>query len=196
MGSLAHALESTLAVVERVEPPEELWVHEHVAVGRSSIEGEGLFASRELPADTVVLRLTGRLVTSVELTALIADSDADPDALYVDTFTVYEDAHLVLPPGTIAHSGNHSCDPSLWLAGPYEIATRRDVAAGDELTIDYATISGADGLHMTCACASPQCRGEITSDDWRRPELQTRYRGHWAPALEDRIRREWRDDSS
>jgi hypothetical protein len=175
--------------MERVEPPDDLWAHEHVAVGRSSIEGDGLFATRELPAGTVVLRLAGRLVSTAELAALIAEADADPDAAYVDTFTVYEDAHLVLPPGTVAHYGNHRCDPSLWLVGPYEIATRRDVAAGEELTIDYGTISGADGLQMTCTCASPLCRGEITSDDWRRPELQTRYRGHWAPALEDRIRR-------
>jgi hypothetical protein len=181
--------------VERVEPPDEVWVHEHISAGRSRIEGDGLFASRDLPAGTVVLRLAGRLVTSADLAALIAESDADPVAPYVDTFTVYEDAHLVLPPGTIAHYGNHSCDPSLWLVGPYEIATRRDTAAGDEFTIDYATISGADGLLMTCACASPQCRREITSDDWRRPELQNRYRGHWAPALEARIHRE-RSDSS
>jgi hypothetical protein len=192
MGSLAHARASTLALVGRVEPPAKLWVHEHLSVERSSIEGHGLFATRDLSAGTIVVQLAGRLVTSDELTALIAESDADPDAPYVDTFTVYEDAHLVLPPGTVAHYGNHSCDPNLWLAGPYGIATRRDVAAGEELTIDYATISGADGLLMTCGCASSQCRGEITSD-WRRPELQTRYRGHWAPALEDRIRSGGRD---
>jgi hypothetical protein len=166
-----------------------VWVSPHVEVRASSIEGRGLFARDDIGAETPLLRLGGRLVTTVELDALIARADADPDAPYVDTFTVYEDAHVVLPPGTPAHYGNHSCDPNLWYGDAYTFVTRRAVRAGEELTIDYATISGADGLQMSCACGTQPCRGEITSDDWQIPELQTRYRGHWAPALEDRIAR-------
>ncbi|MEU7875338.1 hypothetical protein [Dactylosporangium sp. NPDC049140] len=30
--------------------------------------------------------------------------------------------------------------------------------------------------------------GVVTGDDWRRPELQARYGGHWVPALLARIR--------
>jgi hypothetical protein len=164
-------------------------VSPHVEVRASPIEGDGLFARDDLAAGVPVLRVGGRLVTTAELDALIAAADADPAAPYVDTFTVYEDAHVVLPAGTAAHFGNHSCDPNLWYGDAYTFVTRRAVHAGDELTIDYATISGADGLLMSCACGAPDCRGEITSADWRIPELQTRYRGHWAPALEDRIER-------
>jgi uncharacterized protein len=173
--------------MSRAAPPPEPWVYEAAEVRRSAIEGDGLFASADLVAGTIVMRLGGRLVSSVELDALIAAADADPDAAYVDTFTVYEDAHVVLPAGTAAHFANHSCEPNLWPAGAYVIATRRDVRAGEELTIDYATISGADGLLMSCTCGARECRNEITSDDWRIPELQQRYRGHWVPALEDRI---------
>ena len=32
--------------------------------------------------------------------------------------------------------------------------------------------------------------GEVTSADWRQVELQERYRGHWMPALQERIERE------
>jgi hypothetical protein len=28
-------------------------------------------------------------------------------------------AHLVLPPDTLIHYGNHSCDPTMWHVGPY-----------------------------------------------------------------------------
>lgn len=90
-------------------------------------------------------------------------------------------------PGTAAHWCNHSCDPNLWHVGPYEIAARRPIGAGEELTVDYATNSGASGFRMRCRCGSPRCRGEITSDDWQRPDLQARYRGHWTPALQARI---------
>jgi SET domain-containing protein len=161
--------------------------HPSVHVARSGIEGEGLFATSALAAGTLVLRLAGRLVSTDELDALIAAADADPDAPYVDTTTVDEDVHLVLPPRSIAHYANHSCGPNLWHDGPYDVVARRDIAAGEELTVDYATSAGAPGLRMTCACGASSCRGEVTSDDWRIPELQARYAGHWVPALARRI---------
>jgi uncharacterized protein len=172
-------------------PPAGVWVHPAVGVGRSSIAGEGLVAGGDIDAGTVVIRLGGRLVTSSELDALLAETAAAADdrAGYVDTITVDDDCHLVLPPGTLAHWANHSCDPNLWHVGPYEIATRRPVQAGDELTLDYGTNSGAAGFRMRCTCGSPICRGVVTSEDWRRRDLQERYRGHWTPALDARILR-------
>ena len=70
----------------------------------------------------------------------------------MDTLSIYEDAHLVLPPGTLIHFGNHSCDPNMWHVGPFEIATRRAVDVGEELTIDYGTPSGVAGFSMACSC--------------------------------------------
>lgn len=167
-------------------PGGEVWAHPALQVRPSGIAGRGLFAGVDLAAGTVVLRLGGRLVSSAELADLIAAAGDDP-AAYVDSITVAEDRHLVLPPLTLAHWCNHGCDPNVWYVGPYEVATRRPVAAGDELTLDYATISGAGGFRMACACGSALCRSDVTSDDWRRPELRERYRGHWAPALQARI---------
>lgn len=162
------------------------WVHRHVVVKDSQIEGQGLFATEALPADVLVIRLAGRLVSSSELQRLIEQSDADPSAAYVDALTIYENAHLVLAPRSVAHFGNHSCDPNLWHVGPYEIATRQAIAAGDELTIDYGTQSSGE-FSMPCRCKSVLCRGTVTGDDWRLAALQDRYRNHWVPALERRI---------
>src|SRR5215216_565877 len=146
--------------------PADVWMDERLVIRDSAIEGRGLFFAHGLPAGTVVLRLGGRLVGSAELDALVRQAEADPAAPYVDTITVYDDAHLVLPPNTPIHFGNHSCDPTLWLVGPYEMATRRNVTAGEEATLDYGTVSGADGFRMTCACRAAVCRGEVTSADW------------------------------
>jgi SET domain-containing protein len=170
--------------VSVVDPPSEVWVHPVVRIGRSQIAGRGLFAVDDLAAGTVVLRLGGRLVGTHELKALLEVARADTGAGYVESITVYVDRHLVLSSGTRAHWCNHSCDPNLWHVGLYEIAARRPVSAGDELTVDYGTHSGAEGFRMQCACGSPECRREITSDDWRRPDLRARYRGHWTPALQ------------
>lgn len=130
------------------------------------------------------MRLGGRLVLTSQLETLIADADDDPDAPYIDTITIYPDQHLVLPPRTPAHFGNHSCDPSLWHAGPYSLVTRRDIVAGEEATIDYGTQSGAPGFRMTCRCGTSSCRGVVRSDDWRDGGLQRRYEGHWVPAIQ------------
>lgn len=50
------------------------------------------------------------------------------------------------------HFGNHCCGPNLWHTGPYEIAARCDIRAGEELTIDYGTSWGAAGFSMGCRC--------------------------------------------
>lgn len=177
-------IEGLPAFVHQIaDPPPDVWVHPGVAIGPSSIAGAGLVAGVGLDAGIVVIRLGGRLVTSTELDALLVHQ---PDG-YVDTITVADDRHLVLPPGTLAHWANHSCDPNLWHAGPYEIVTRRPVRPGDELTLDYGTNSGAPGFRMRCTCGSPMCRAVVTSEDWRRPDLQDRYGGHWTPALRARI---------
>ncbi|WP_432987337.1 SET domain-containing protein-lysine N-methyltransferase [Dactylosporangium sp. CA-233914] len=44
--------------------------------------------------------------------------------------------------------GNHGCDPSLWWSGPYTLVARRDIAAGEELTNDYATSTADPGFRM------------------------------------------------
>lgn len=51
----------------------------------------------------------------------------------------------------------------------------RDIAAGEELTIDYAMIED-DETELECRCGQVFCRGTITGRDWRRPELQTEVR--------------------
>lgn len=168
-------------------PTPDVWVHEHVAVGPSAVEGRGLIATAPIAAGAPVLRLGGHLVGSASLAALLGDTAMDPGGRFVDTVTVDDDAHLVLPEGTIAHFGNHSCDPTMWHVGPYELVARRAIGPGDELTLDYATNSGAAGWAMACRCRSRWCRGEITSEDWRRPELRERYGSHWTPALLARI---------
>jgi uncharacterized protein len=168
-------------------PPVALWTHPPVVARPSGIEGRGLFATEELAADVIVLRLSGRLVSSDELARLIEHANADPSHPYVDTLTIDEGTHLVLPPDSLLHFGNHSCDPTMWHVGPYEIATRRIVRTGEELTIDYGTQSGAAGFSMTCRCGAALCRSVVSSDDWAIPALQERYRHHWVPALEARI---------
>lgn len=175
------------STMELDSPPEQVWVREGLVVGESAVAGRDLFSSRHIPAGAIVLTLAGRLVNSKELNALLIRIRSDPDAPYVDSITVFEDAHLVLRPGTPVHFANHSCEPNLWYSHPYALGASRDIAVGEELTVDYGTISGDERFVMHCTCHGPPCRGVITSDDWRQPILQAKYAAHWTPALQRRI---------
>ena len=166
-------------------PPEpDCWLHPAVAVRPSPVQGDGLFARAPISEGATVSRLGGRLVSTAELTGLLAAGDG-----YVDSINVYHDVHLVLPPGRPNGKGNHSCDPNLWWAAPYTLTARRDIAAGEELTNDYATSTGIDDFTMPCRCGAARCRGLVTGHDWTRLDLQQRYGDHWVPALLSRIRR-------
>jgi SET domain-containing protein len=169
-------------------PEPDCWLHPAAEVRSSSIAGDGLFAGTSVPAGAAVSRIGGRLVTGHELRRLLRAAD-DCVAGYLDTITVTDDTHLVLPFGQLNGKGNHSCDPNLWWAAPYTLVARRDVAPGEELTNDYATSTGEEDFTMSCRCGTALCRGVVTGRDWSRPELQQRYGDHWVPGLLDRIRR-------
>jgi len=168
-------------------PPADCWLHEAVDVGPSAIEGRGLFAVQDLGTDTVVARLGGRLVSDGELGRLIAEAERDPDGAYVDSITVEDSTNLLIPPGQPIHFGNHSCDPNLWHVDPFTLAARRDISAGEELTIDYATQTVNPQVRLDCCCASSLCRGTLTGEDWQHGELRERYGEHWVPAVLQKI---------
>ncbi|MET7519373.1 SET domain-containing protein [Streptomyces sp. NPDC005480] len=171
-------------------PAPQCWLHPCAEVRPSSIAGRGLFARAPLSAGTTVARLGGRLVSHQELQDLFAAAARQPDHPYIDTISIAETSHLVLPPRSEQSIGysNHSCDPNLWWDGPYTLVARRDIRRDEELTNDYATSTGDPGFSLACACGAPkQCRETVTGSDWQLPELRIRYGGHWAPALLTRI---------
>jgi SET domain-containing protein len=77
---------------------------------------------------------------------------------------------------------NHSCEPNVGIRGQIIFVAMRDIRRGEELTIDYAMFGG-DPKPMRCACQAAACRGVITAADWRRKELQRKYRGYFSSYL-------------
>lgn len=157
---------------------DDCWLNPDVEVRASAIEGQGLFAIKRIPRGEIVSRLGGRVVTTAGLHRLI-----DESAHYVDTITVGDDQHLVLPPGTPNGKGNHSCDPNLWWSGPVELVARRDILSGEELTNDYAASTCDPQFVMSCRCRATSCRGTIRGTDAADYHLAARYEGHVVPAL-------------
>jgi uncharacterized protein len=160
-------------------PPADCWVHPDTTVGSSRIAGRGLFATADLPGGTPVVRVGGRLVSTAELHSLFETADA-----YVDSVVLDEDVHLVLPAGNLAHFANHSCEPNLGWSDEFTLVALRDIAAGEELTNDYATSTADPSFVLMCHCETYRCRQVIEGTDWQIPQLQKRYAGSWIPYLQ------------
>src|SRR4051794_7517799 len=82
---------------------------------------------------------------------------------------------------------NHSCDPALGWSAAGGLVARREIPAGEELTIDYALGRDDPDFVMVCHCETYRCRQLIEGSDWQIPQLQKRYAGWWAPAVQRRI---------
>ena len=83
---------------------------------------------------------------------------------------------------------NHSCEPNVGFQGNTALVAMVDVPAGAELTTDYALFDGTPyAAPLTCTCGAAVCRGTITGDDWRRPDLQARFAGWFSSYLAARI---------
>jgi hypothetical protein len=81
---------------------------------------------------------------------------------------------------------NHSCDPNIGIQGQSVFLALRDIRAREELTHDWATTDD-DTYELPCHCGAQPCRGIITGQDWRRKDLQAKYRGYIAWDLQKKI---------
>ncbi len=155
------------------------WLDPRVVVRRSPIHGLGVFALQAIGEGEVVAVLGGTLLTDVQVRERLALGER------YDGVALDQDLNLSIEPGDWPGThGNHSCDPNLWMRDAVTIQARRPIAAGEELTIDYALHTVMTDWAMSCFCGSAQCRRVVRGTDWRSETLQRRYAGHFAPAVE------------
>lgn len=155
-------------------------------VGDSSIAGKGVFTTESIQLGTVVIVWGGEVYTQDEV-----DRGVSLGHTHVG---IGEDLYLAVPAQdemSLDDYMNHSCDPNLWLADEVTLVARRDIAANEELTIDYAMELGDERYVMKapCSCGSSVCRTIVTGKDWRLPTVQLAYSGHFSPFINERIRR-------
>ena len=156
------------------------WFDPRLATGPSPVHGTGLFATAPIPADEVVMIWGGTVWTRTQL-----DAGLVPPCSF--SF-VDDDVLLAAPADGLDYFVNHSCDPSVWMAGSVTVVARRTLGAGDEITGDYALWEAeADYRVEVCTCGAAACRGVVRGTDWQRPELQKRYAGHFLPYIERRF---------
>lgn len=146
--------------------------------------GRELTATRAIPTGTLVHMAGGHVMTVEQCLRLPEALQHFPthisDDLLIGRMTLDEPEE----PGEFV---NHSCDPNCGMQDQLAIVTRRPIAPGEAITIDYAMCMTSSVLDMQCDCGAPMCRGRITGDDWRLPELQRRYRGYFVAYIRRKI---------
>ena len=153
------------------------------AVQESAIHGRGLFAIAPIARGEIVAVKCGHIInrsTLRELQARLGPAEIQiGDDLFICPVTEGERE------GSMIFS-NHSCEPNIGVRGQITFVAMRDIAAGEELTHDWAMTDDDDST-TACQCGTASCRGNISGKDWQKPELQERYRGYFSAYLADKI---------
>jgi len=139
-----------------------------IRVGKSRIEGTGVFAKRKIPKGTRIIEYLGR---RIPIGTLLVEIAADkPIRTY--SFRVNETTMI---DGTVGGNDarfiNHSCEPNCEayvFDDRVYIYAMRDIIRSEELTFDYKlgpALTGAekkiDKSQFACNCGSPGCRGTM-----------------------------------
>jgi SET domain-containing protein len=166
----------------------QTWFDPRLEFRKSLISGNGMFALEPIKMGEVVCIVGGSVMTDSEFAAFQATHP-----LY-NCIQIDDHLHLVEDPEItrdLEDTMNHSCDSSAWMADEVTLVTRRDIEPGEEVTVDYALFTTRSNwmLDRRCRCGSPNCRRIITGDDWRREDVQERYRDHFSPFINRRIER-------
>jgi SET domain-containing protein len=153
-------------------------------VAASPIEGKGLFARRRIRQGEIVAIKGGHVFdarTLARVKGRIAASYIQiADGFFIGALTSAEVRRNKM-------FINHSCAPNLGIRGQLMFVALRNVAAGEELTYDWAMEEHGAG-RTRCRCGARGCRRILTGRDWKIPRLQRRYRGYFSSYLETKIR--------
>lgn len=131
-------------------------------VQKSPIATYGIFAMQDLQAGEVIVPGESRPQRIATLSQIQSHwRTVDRAAFLRYTYPVSQDVMV------LRHSDpadwlvqNHSCSPNTAYQG-LDLIALRDIVAGTELTIDFATFRDENQLEFECQCRSPQCRGQV-----------------------------------
>lgn len=147
----------------------------------SEMGGFAVVATEPIAKGELIVVWSGTLVDGAELATL-------PAAVKRHSLQVEDDHYLVSltdcePPDYV----NHSCDPNAGLSGQIALVALREIRAGECISYDYAMSDGSAYDEFECRCGAARCRGRVSGEDWKRPELWQRYQGYFSPYLQRRI---------
>lgn len=153
------------------------------AVQPSPIHGRGLFAISPFEPGEIVCIKGGyvfRRDTLEEIAPVLGPAEIQiADDLFIGPRRADEREGAMI-------FSNHSCEPNIAVQGQIVFVALRRIEPGEELTHDWATTDD-DDYTLECRCGARTCRRIITGQDWRKAELQQKYRGLFSWYLQRKI---------
>jgi SET domain-containing protein len=154
-------------------------------VKESPIHGRGLFAVEPIAAGEIVCVKGGSIINRQTLREMpqwfgAAEIQIADDLFIAPLKAAERDGSMIF--------SNHSCEPNIGVCGQIVFVAMRDIAAGEELTHDWA-MTDDDENEQPCHCGAAACRKLITGQDWRREDLQQKYKGYMSWHLLEKLRR-------
>lgn len=148
---------------------------DYLHVGKSSIQGLGLFTSIYLPANKILFRIAGRKVYREYAPAYAVEN---PNWLGTagNEWLEFED-------GDIGIYVNHSCRPNVIIDEHLQFVSIRPIQKNEELLLDYSTTEVDPYWSMKCRCGEACCRKTLLSLQYLPLHLQKSYSGYLSPAL-------------
>jgi hypothetical protein len=166
----------------------QTWNDPRIEIKKSPVSGNGMFAHRTIKKGETISIVGGMVLTDSDFEAFQSSHSAY-NAVQID-----EGLHLVERSEitqSLDGSMNHSCDSNVWMDDEVTLVARRDIEAGEEIAVDYALFTTQSNwiLDNPCHCGSPSCRHTITGNDWKLRDVQERYRDHFSPFINNRIKK-------
>ena len=155
---------------------------EGVAVADAGHKGVGVFASRPFRGGEVVLRFRGRVVHRDVLSELTPWEREHLGEVSRETYQVLPSPRCYL---------NHACDATA-VSSADTVYARRDIAAGEEVTIDYRVNAWDDGglWEMVCRCGAAPAPHLVRGDFFSLSDaLQAEYARYAPRFLQEAYRR-------
>ncbi|HET9532512.1 MAG TPA: SET domain-containing protein-lysine N-methyltransferase [Blastocatellia bacterium] len=162
------------------------YISPKAVVKQSPIQGRGLFAAEPIMKGEIVAIKGGYIFDRQKLHEI--EKSLGPAEIQIAEGYYIGPLHEREREGAMIFS-NHSCEPNIGVKGQIIFVAMRDIETGEELTHDWAMTDDGE-YEMDCSCGTRGCRRRITGQDWRREELQEKYRGYISWYLEEKIRRE------
>ncbi len=165
----------------------QTWLDLRIEFRESRISGGGMFTREPIKKGEVICIVGGAVMTDAEFAAFQSTHRLYSFIQIEENLYLVEDIKATRSWNAAM---NHSCDSDTWMDDEVTLAARRDIESGEEVTVDYALFTTQSNwtLDSRCHCGSPDCRRIITGDDWRREDVQERYRNHFSPFINRRIR--------
>jgi len=156
-----------------------------IEVRSDTLAGLGVVAIADIDKDEIVAIKAGNIIKREELEQVTAEAG--------DMALQIEDDFYLAPrnPDEVEDMSvfiNHSCDPNVGFRGQVVYVAMRTIPAGEELCHDYS-MERSDDYTLDCRCGSPLCRGMVTGQDWKLPELQARYGEYFSIYIRNKIQR-------